>query len=64
MNIEYIERTGTDNPFNGVDVRTNSNPSFGDVDNDGDLDALIGNMDGVINYFVTTSLTESDFVTI
>ncbi|NJO16694.1 MAG: VCBS repeat-containing protein [Thioploca sp.] len=38
-----------DHPFNGVKVR-NASPSFADLDNDGDLDAIIGSSYG-INYY-------------
>ena len=51
MNPTYIQRTGSDNPFNGVDVGTASTPSFADLDNDGDLDAFIGENNGNIFYY-------------
>ncbi len=34
------------NPFGLTDVGNYSNPTFVDIDNDGDVDALIGNSDG------------------
>ncbi len=43
--------TGWDNPFNGEDVGSASTPTLGDLDGDGDLDALIGGRDAVINYY-------------
>ncbi len=33
---------GTDNPANGIDVGTNSTPTFADLDNDGDFDMIVG----------------------
>jgi uncharacterized protein (DUF2141 family) len=50
----FTERTGSANPFNGVDVGNYSNPTFADLDGDGDLDALIGELDGILNYFENT----------
>ena len=38
----FTERTGAANPFNGVDVGDDSTPSFADLDGDGDLDAVVG----------------------
>ncbi len=43
--------TGNQNPFYTVDVGSNSKPAFTDIDNDGDLDAFVGNYDGTINFF-------------
>src|SRR5262245_3912773 len=41
--------TGADNPWNGVSLGGYSTPAFGDVDGDGDLDALVGgNSDGTL----------------
>ncbi|WP_246844039.1 VCBS repeat-containing protein, partial [Hydrocoleum sp. CS-953] len=51
MAITFEERTGTANPFNGVDVGFNSTPTFADIDGDGDLDVFIGESDRNINYF-------------
>ena len=48
---------GADNPFNGVDVGTNAKPTFVDVDNDGDMDAFVGNKVGNILYFKNTGST-------
>jgi hypothetical protein len=59
----FIQRTGTLNPFNGVDVGSYSAPSFADLDGDGDLDAFIGEMNGTIKYFQNTgSVTSPEFI--
>jgi len=49
-NGEFTEQTGTDNPFNGIDVGLYSAPTLQDIDNDNDLDLTIGNLDGEIVY--------------
>lgn len=42
---------GAQNPFNGVDVGSNSSPVFVDIDNDGDMDAFIGEYGGTLRFF-------------
>ena len=54
---------GVDNPFNGVDVGSYAKPTFVDVDNDGDMDAFVGNIGGKILHFKNTgSITNPSFV--
>ena len=48
------EQTGAANPFNGVHVGVVSTPSFADLDGDGDLDAVVGENDGILHYFENT----------
>jgi hypothetical protein len=55
----FVEKTSTDNPFNGIDVGSNSAPSFIDIDNDSDFDAFIGESDGAINYYKNTGNSSS-----
>ena len=40
----FTELTGAANPFDGVDVGFNARPSFADLDGDGDLDAIVGEL--------------------
>ena len=67
--VEYLENTGTTsspsfaakitNPFGFTDVGSYSNPTFVDIDNDGDLDAFVGETDGKMNYFENTGTASS-----
>ena len=66
----FSKRTGTDNPFDGIDFGDDSAPVFADIDNDGDDDAFVGSSSGTIRYFenittvtmtaVTGSTAEAD----
>ena len=33
----FVQRTGSANPFDGIDVKSRSSPALGDFDNDGTL---------------------------
>lgn len=50
----YTPRTGASNPMDGVDVGIDSTPTLGDVDDDGDLDLIVGKSDGKFTFFENT----------
>jgi hypothetical protein len=57
----FTERTGVENPFNGLigAGHYNSTPTFVDIDNDDDMDAFVGEQSGQIKYFENTGLANS-----
>ncbi|MCK1333300.1 tandem-95 repeat protein [Bradyrhizobium sp. CW9] len=50
----FVQQIGALNPFNGIDVGELSVPTFGDLDLDGDLDAVVGSISGGLRYFQNT----------
>jgi len=55
--------TGADDPFDGVNVGSNSTPTFVDIDGDGDMDAFIGKADGYIDFYRNTGTANSPIFT-
>ncbi|HLT46534.1 MAG TPA: FG-GAP-like repeat-containing protein, partial [Rubricoccaceae bacterium] len=47
----FTERTGTDNPFDGLAADYNSTPTFVDLDDDGDLDLVSGEYAGYFRLY-------------
>jgi hypothetical protein len=54
----FIEQTEGNNPLNGIRVGLNSAPRFVDIDNDGDVDAFIGENAGTIQYYQNTGTAD------
>ena len=46
-NPSFTERTGTDNPLDGIFTGSYGAPTFTDLDGDGDQDLIVGNSNGV-----------------
>jgi hypothetical protein len=60
----FVLRTGTVNPFSGIDIGNNSTPTFADLDKDGDLDAIIGEGDGTLKYYKNTGTASNPAYTV
>ena len=50
----FTERTGVDNPLNGVAANGWAKPVFNDIDADGDLDVFVGELSGQFTYYENT----------
>jgi len=55
----FTELTGSDNPFNNISGFYYLSPSFADLDEDGDLDLILGNYNGTLSFFKNTNGTFS-----
>ena len=50
----FTQRTGTDNPLDGISMNANSAPELADLDGDGDLDLVLWGWYGAIDYYENT----------
>ena len=52
----FVEQTGSANPFNGISYGSNASPAFVDIDHDGDQDVVIGQSDGTFSAWINTTI--------
>lgn len=58
----YVEQTGSDNPFDGQNVGSDAVLEFADVDADGDLDIVAGKGQGTLAFIENTgSVTDPNY---
>ncbi|WP_427875797.1 FG-GAP-like repeat-containing protein [Pelagimonas varians] len=48
----YYKSVDLENPFEGIDVGSNSTPAFADIDDDGDIDLVVGSADGTLRVWL------------
>ena len=51
---QFVARTGTSNPFDGLVGGEHCKPAFADVDHDNDHDLVLGDISGALKYFENT----------
>ena len=59
MKAVFTQKTGSNNPLDGVVVSGTAAPSFVDIDADGDMDLFIGEDDGTISHYANSGSSTS-----
>ena len=59
-----VFRTPSTNPFGLTDPGSNTSPTFADIDNDGDLDAFVGERNGNTLFYRNTGTASSPVFTV
>ncbi|MBC7829154.1 MAG: T9SS type A sorting domain-containing protein [Chitinophagaceae bacterium] len=59
----FVAETGAANPLDGVNVGGYCVPTFVDINNDGDMDAFIGETNGLVHYYENTGTASLPFFT-
>ena len=57
--LSFTQRTGEDNPFDGITADSFSGPSLTDLDGDGDLDLIVWSWYGTIDYYENTGTADN-----
>ena len=61
----FVERLGTENPMNNIDMGTSASPTLIDINGDGKIDMFVGKQDGTIAYYNNTgSMTQPNFTNV
>ena len=59
----FTQRSGALNPLEGINVDYASSPALADLDGDGDIDLIVGNQNGSLDYYENTgTVAQPDFV--
>ena len=58
-NANFVKKTGSANPFDGIGFGSCAAPTLIDFNGDGAMDALVGDRDGLLNYCLNSGTATS-----